>query len=170
MLSPFSALTTFFCFFSSCEWMFRILHYCHMWPSILDINLLKSHSHTYERLWKAHSVKTQHHCSSKGKVHPSVISLGQRPCPQEWICSGMEPFVLIVSWCNHTQHIILTKLTAMLIATGYWSTLDIFTLHHTAVFAARIYWRNWRDVACWKVSFWGRIYKAPKIIRFSIEL
>lgn len=100
--------------------MFRILQYCHMWPSILHINLLKSHSHTYKRLWKAHSVKTQHHCSSKGKVHPSVISLGQRLCPQEWFCSGMEPFVVIVSWCNHTQHIILTKLTAMLIATGYW--------------------------------------------------
>lgn len=85
------------------------------------------------------------------------------------ISPGGESYVVIVDCCNHAQNTVVTTLTAMLTASGYLSTLAIFTLRHTAVLTARI---NWRKVvySTLKDSSWGKIYKAPEIGRFSIKL
>lgn len=58
------------------------------------------------------------------------------------ISPGRGPYVSLVDCCSHAQHTVVTMLTAMLTASGYLSTLAIFTLRHTAVLAARINWRK----------------------------
>lgn len=45
------------------------------------------------------------------------------------ISPGGEPYAVIVDSCNHAQNTVVTMLTAMLTASGYLSTLVIFTLH-----------------------------------------
>lgn len=81
-----------------------------------------------------------------------------------------EPYVAIVDCCNHAQHALLTMLTAMLTASGYWSTLAIFTLRHTTVLAARINWgKIVYSTVCWKTLPAAR-FTNLQFSRFCIKL
>ena len=76
-----------------------------------------------------------------------------------------EFYVASADRCNHAQHTVVTMLTATLTASGYLSTLAIFTLRHTTVLAARI---NWRKVECstvrWKILPGARFTKHRKLV------
>lgn len=79
---------------------------------------------------------TEHrvHCSSKRKSsHESHVSCieSQCQCPQACVQPRMHN-------CNRAQRRVATMLAAVLTASGYSSTMAIFTLRHTSVRAARI--------------------------------
>lgn len=163
----FTVKAIFLWVFPPCECTLQILQWCHV-----HTLCTKSSQGLNPTLWsgfeKYTMYRTHHHCSSKKEfvwesspLHSVTVSVS---IGVFLISPRGEPCVEIVDCWNCAQHTVVTMLTAMLTASGYLSTLAIFTLRHTTVLAARINWSKVvHSTVRWKTLPGARFTKHPKL-------